>query len=137
MTYDKIKIGSLMSTIQKYIAELDSYKIQKTDDLYDRRNYHASSMVVLTILNKVIDLANEIIFSENLGSPNTYEDIMPSLASANVINKEQANELNKLIKYRNILAHYYEEIKEKDLLFLIKRISTIENFLRTIAKRIG
>lgn len=45
-------------------------------------------MLIFAVLNRIIDLGNEITFAENLGAPNTYKDIMSILAKANVLNKD-------------------------------------------------
>ena len=92
-------------------------------------------MIVFAILNRVIDLGSEIISAENLGAPNTYQDIMPKLAKANVIGKEKAEKLNKLVGKRNILAHFYDDITEKDLIRIIKDLPLINDFIKTIKKR--
>jgi uncharacterized protein YutE (UPF0331/DUF86 family) len=135
--YDIQKIGKIISDIEKKINELESYSVSKIEDLKDGKTFNASSMVLFAILTKVIDLGNELISVEKVGAPNSYQDIMPLLAKANIINKDQAESLNNLIKKRNVLAHFYDDIKEKDLIFLIKEISLIKSFLQTVKKRVG
>lgn len=134
--YDFQRIGKIISDINKYLNELKSYNLKK-EDLSNSKNYRASSMLIFAILNKLIDLGGEIISAENLGAPNTYRDIMPALAKANIINKQQADKVDNLIKKRNIFAHFYEEISETELYKTIKEILEIEDFLKTIKKRIS
>ncbi len=137
MEYDIERIGILIADVEKYLEELEGYKIKNKGDLEDSKTYHASAMLSFAILNRVIDLGSEILSSENIGAPNSYQDIMPMLAKANVINKEQATTLNKLISKRNVLAHFYEGIKAKELFDLIKEISLVRSFLQTVKKRIS
>ena len=137
MEYDIERIGKLLADIEKYLKEIEEYKIKGLNDLNDSKTYHASSMLVFAILNRVIDLGGEFLSSEDVGSPNTYQDIMPLLAKTNVINKEQANELNKIIKKRNIFAHFYEDISEKELYKTIKELPLIKSFIETLKKRIS
>ena len=134
--FDLQRIGKIISDIERYINELNSYKITKADDLNDSKTYNASAMVLFAILNRLIDLGSEIIFAENLSAPNTYQDIMPTLAKVGIIDKERAEKLNLLINKRNILAHFYGDIKEKDLFNLIKNIYLVEDFVKTAKKRI-
>lgn len=136
MVYDLQKMGNLIAEIKKYLNELRSYNIKEISDLEDGKTYNASSMVVFAILTKVIDLGGEIINAEELGAPNRYSDIMTILAKANVINKKRADELNKLVAQRNVLAHFYGDIKEKDLLSLIKEMRIVEDFVETVRKRV-
>lgn len=133
--YDLQRVGKIIADIEKYMKELENYNLT-INDLYESKNYYASSMLIFAILNRLIDLGGEIISAEKLGAPNTYQDIMALLAKGNVINKKQAKEINNLIRKRNILAHFYEDISEKDLYKTIKDLKSIEGFLATIKKRI-
>lgn len=134
--YNIERVGKIIADIKKYCKELEDYKITKVDNLYDGKTYNASSMVVFAVLNRLIDLGNEIISSENLGAPNTYQDIMPILAKAGIINKEQAEKLNKLIRKRNVLAHFYDDIEEKELFKTTKEIPEVLKFIEAVRKRI-
>ena len=127
--YDIQRIGKIITDIEKYIKELKSYKLNSSDELLDSKNYNASSMLLFAILNRTIDLGSEIISAENLGAPNTYQDIMPLLAKAGLMNKKEANQLNDLIRIRNVLAHFYEDITEKNLFNTIKEIKECQNYI--------
>jgi len=133
--YDLQRIGKIISEIEKYMKELDSYKITK-ENLKDSRNYHASSMLVFAILNRIIDLGSEMISAEQLGAPNTYQDIMNILAKGNIINKEAAERMNRLISKRNAFAHFYGEVTEKEVFDIIQELKNISGFLKTIKKRV-
>src|SRR3989344_2080151 len=126
MKYDIERIGKLTTDIEKYLREIEQYKIENVSDLQDSKTYHATSMVLFAVLNRVIDLGSEILSAENLGAPDTYQDIMPLLAKANIINKNHADELNKLIRKRNILAHFYEDINEKELFKALKDLPIVK-----------
>lgn len=132
--FDLQRIGKTIAETEKYLKELDSYKLSK-EDLKESKNYHASSMLVFAILNRLIDLGSEIITAEELGAPNTYQDIMNILCKGNIVNKEQAEKINKLISKRNIFAHFYGEITEKELFDTIKDIKEVNSFLKTIKRR--
>ncbi len=133
--YDLERIGKIIVDTKKYLKELESYKLKLTD-LQNSKNYNAASMLVFAILNRIIDLGNEIISAENLGAPNIYKDIMNILAKGNIINQEQADKMNKLIVKRNMFAHFYGEITKKELFDTIQNMADVENFMRTIQKRI-
>ncbi|MBS3086815.1 DUF86 domain-containing protein [Candidatus Pacearchaeota archaeon] len=134
--YDIERIGKIIADISKYCKELESYGISKVDNLHDSKTYNASSMAVFAILNRLIDLGSEIISAENLGAPDTYQDIMPILSKAGIMNKEQSEKLNKLIRKRNVLAHFYEDMDEKELFKTIKEIPEALRFAEAVKKRI-
>jgi uncharacterized protein YutE (UPF0331/DUF86 family) len=133
--YDFQRIGNIIAEIEKYMKEIDSYKLSK-ENLKDSKNYYASSMLIFAILNRLIDLGTEIISAEELGAPNTYQDIANKLSKGNVINKEQAEKINKLISKRNIFAHFYGELTEKEIFNTMKDLKELDDFFKTIKKRI-
>lgn len=136
MKYDRERVGKIIADIKKYIKELKDYKIFKVEDLLDSKTFHASSMLVFSILNRIIDLGSEVISVEELGAPSSYGEIMPILAKAGIINSKDAEDINNLIKKRNVLAHFYGDITEKDLIFMINEIDKVEKLLVNVAKRI-
>ncbi len=133
--YDIQRVGKIISEIEKFVKELESYKLT-IKDLKDSKNYHASSMLVFVILNRLIDLGGEIITAEELGAPNSYQDITVILVKGQIINKEQSDKLNRLISKRNIFAHFYGEITEKMLFDTIQDLKEINGFLNNVKKRI-
>jgi uncharacterized protein YutE (UPF0331/DUF86 family) len=135
--YDLQRVGKIFADIEKYFKEMESYNLKGEQDLKDSKNYNATSMLLLAILNKIIELGGEVLAEEKAGAPGRYQDIMPMLAKANILNKDAAERLNKLIKQRNILAHYYGEMTEKGLFKLTKDIYEIKDFMRAIKKRMG
>ena len=62
---------------------------------------------------------------------------MPTLAKSGVINKQQAEKLNKIIRKRNVLAHFYEDIDKKELFETVKELPLVLEFVRIIKKRIN
>jgi uncharacterized protein YutE (UPF0331/DUF86 family) len=94
-------------------------------------------MLIFSILNRVIDLGNEVILDEHLGSPNTYDDVMPRLSKGGIMNEKEATELNELIKKRNIFAHFYGELKRGELFNIIDNLKLVDDFIKKIKKRIN
>ena len=54
-------------------------KIQAREDLADKQNFYAVSMIMFTLLNRVFDLGSEIGIAHNMGIPTTYRDIFTLL----------------------------------------------------------
>ena len=62
---------------------------------------------------------------------------MPKLAKAGYMNEKEAAQLNEMIKERNNLAHYYKDISDKDLYWLISNLGLIDKFVEKLKKRIA
>ena len=78
--YDLERITKIISEIEKYFKDLDEISIKGEDDLEDKRNFYACSMLIFSILNRVIDLGSEMVTANNFGIPVTYKDIFRLLA---------------------------------------------------------
>lgn len=76
--YDIERIGKIISDIERYFRdlELEGLNIKNVEDLEDRKDFYAISMVLFSILNRAIDLGDEIVMANNLGMPSTYKEIL-------------------------------------------------------------
>ena len=134
--YDIEKITKIISDINRYKKELNGFEINSKKDLEDLQKYHASSMLCFAILNRIIDLGQEILIKENYGMPSRYSEIFDKLAKIGVLNKKEAGEVNRLIQYRNIIAHTYFDISEEDLWRIIKKLKVVDIIIKRVKKRI-
>lgn len=134
--YDIERITKMIMDIEKYEKELHNMKIKSANDLEDSRNFHASAMLCFSILNRVIDLGQEILVKENYGMPTKYADVFNNLSKAGLMNKKEAEELNKLINYRNIISHTYFELSKKEIFNIISKMKLINDFIKKIKKRV-
>ncbi len=134
--YDIERITKIIKDIEKYQRELKEVNVNSIKDLEDGTKLHASSMLCFSILNRVIDLGQEILVKEDYGMPSRYSEIFDNLVKAGLLNKKETEELNELIGLRNIIAHTYFEISKKDIFKIIKKLSLINNFVEKIKKRI-
>lgn len=127
--YDIERIGRIIGDIEKYFRDLEELKIEKVEDLKDKRNFYSISMVLFSILNRAIDLGSEIVAANNLGMPSTYKDIFRLLAKNEFIDKTLERELSHLVFYRNLLSHEYYELTENDVFDIFKRVKIIKKFV--------
>lgn len=135
--YDIQRIGKAIAEIEQYLKEVRDYHITSVKDMRDdSKTRHATAMLIFSILNRMSDIGEEIMIKEQLGMPNRYVDIMPLLAKAGVINGKQAESLNKMMKKRNVLAHFYGDITPNEVFTLVEQIPSVEQFLKSIKKRI-
>ena len=130
--YDMERIGKIMSDIEKYFRDLEELKIEKIEDLEDKRNFYALSMALFSILNRTIDLGSEIVIANNLGMPSTYRDIFGLLGKNGFIDKALEKELSHLVFYRNLLSHEYYDLTEKDVFDVFKRLNLIKQFVEKV-----
>ena len=131
---DKERLANILSDIKRYIAELENYKIKNEEDLKDSKTFFATSMLSFQLINRVFDLCDDVINSRNIGIPSTYKDIFWLLEKGKIIDRKAKESVWPVMKYRNILAHEYGEISDKDLLFIVKNLNMVEEFVKKLIK---
>ena len=134
--FDLERLTKIISDIHRYRDDLERMEIKDPRDLDDIRNFYAVSMILFTLINRVIDLGDEIVTSRNLGVPGTYREIFNLLERGKVIDKELANDLSNLVYQRNILAHEYHNLTEGDVFRTSRRVHVIRKFVERVKENI-
>ena len=134
--FDLERLTKIISDIHRYLDDLERIEIKDPRDLDDIRNFYAVSMILFTLINRVIDLGDEIVTSRNLGVPGTYREIFNLLERGKVIDKELASDLSNLVYQRNILAHEYHNLTEEDVFRTYRRVPVIRKFVERVKEPI-
>ncbi len=125
----------MVKDIERYLSDLSAMDISRKEDLKEKEAYYAVSMVVFAVMNRVIDIGNEIISgSGNMPLPGAYSDTFEILSKNKVLTPVLASELAKLMRYRNIIAHEYYRLSVDELFALKKNIYKAEKFVNEIKK---
>lgn len=127
--YDIKRISKIISDIDRYFNDLKELDINKVEDLYDKKNLYSVSMILFSIINRTIDLADEMVMANNLGMPSTYREIFKLLAKNKYIDYTLMEKMSNLVFYRNLLAHEYFDMTEKDVFDVLKRIDIVRQFV--------
>ncbi|MBS3056190.1 MAG: DUF86 domain-containing protein [Candidatus Aenigmarchaeota archaeon] len=135
--YDKERIGKIFSDIERYFSDLENMKIKTMKDLDDKKNFYSASMIMFSIINRTIDLGEEVIAMNKLGTPSTYKDIFFLLLKGKVINNQMKDRLSDLISYRNIFSHEYYRLMQEDVFNALERIAVVRGFVRQIKQKLN
>lgn len=128
------RIITMLMDIERYFRDLESFGIKSKNDLGTPANYYGVSMVLFSLLNRVIDLAQEIVIKKKMGMPSAYKDNFRILKREGIIDESLLNDLEKLTGLRNMLSHEYYRIEQKDIFEGIKRLKAVRIFLEKIKK---
>lgn len=134
--FDLERLTKIISDIYRYLDDLERMEIKDSRDLDDIKNFYAVSMILFALINRVIDLGDEIVTSRNLGVPGTYREIFNLLERGKVIDKELASDLSNLVYQRNILAHEYHNLTAKDVFRTYHRVHVIRKFVERVKENI-
>ncbi|TET61742.1 MAG: DUF86 domain-containing protein [Promethearchaeota archaeon] len=84
--------------------------IKKEDFLSNYKNYFTAQRTLEICINICIDIGNHIVSLNNIERPEIFSDIIKILAKHNVISEELSTRLIKMVRFRNLLGHFYLEI---------------------------
>ena len=127
--YDREQVSKIISDIERYTTDLRDLDIRAREDLEDRRTLYALSMLLFTIINRSLDLADEVIITNRLGMPQSYKEIFDILRRRGFIDRGLAEEMARLVFYRNMIAHQYDDLTDDDLWSLFERLDTVLAFV--------
>lgn len=133
--YDKERIIVIVEDIKKYSQKLRERNIKKVFEL-DDVNYYACSMIIFSIINRAIDLGDEIVNSKKLGFPSETKDIFILLGENKIINKKTEEKMRDLIRLRNKIAHRYGSMNKEDIFKAIEEVKIVEEFVSEIVEYI-
>lgn len=134
---DKQRINFIILDIEKYLKKLEKMNLKKIEDLQNETIFLASSMIVFQILNRTIDLGDEIIRGNKLGYPIDTKDIFNMLKNEKVINEPQSRILKEFVTFRNKFGHRYGQLEKKEIInFIEKDRQEINKFIDSAIKYI-
>jgi uncharacterized protein YutE (UPF0331/DUF86 family) len=90
-------------------------------------------MLLFSIINASISLAEDMISRKNLQVPGNYYDIFDILAKNRVISPSLCDDMKLLIKLRNIIAHEYDSFDEKQVRKLEAKIESVKEVVKIAA----
>ncbi|MEK6979508.1 MAG: HepT-like ribonuclease domain-containing protein [Candidatus Micrarchaeota archaeon] len=132
---DKEQVSIMIKDIEKYLFDLSEMRVSSKDDLSEREKYYAVSMVIFSVMNRAIDIGNEILSSSaGLSLPGTYKETFDILAKSKAISGETAAKMNKLVKYRNIIAHEYYTLSIDEMWKIKNGLSNVTLFIDEVKK---
>ncbi|MGC8533598.1 MAG: type VII toxin-antitoxin system HepT family RNase toxin [Candidatus Parvarchaeum sp.] len=128
MKFDKVKVGKVISDIEKYSIDLEGIKLKGQKSI-SKIEFYGASMLIFSIVNSYIDLANEIISSNSFGYPSTYSDMFDLLQQRNIINESESKAFKRLVNIRNVIAHRYFNITQVDIINAISDLKKVKKLI--------
>jgi len=124
---DKQRINFIIEDIKTYLSKLEKMKIKTINDLNEDVVFFASSMISFQILNRMIDLGDDIIRGKNLGYPLETKDTFTILEKEKIIDEKMSKKMKELVRMRNKFAHRYGNIERQEIYNFIESGKEIIN----------
>lgn len=128
---DKERIVVIIEQMRMYLSQIEQMNLKDmNDDIFD-----ALSMRIFSLLNKTIDLAEEIVKGEELGMPMKTRDLFEFLKNKKIISVVLEGKLGDLIILRNAISHRYERVDKKQIVGIAKDLINVREFVDIVRKR--
>jgi len=129
-------IENRISYLKKYLDILEGYKQYTREQI--EGDIDIKGMVeryLYLVVQSAIDLAEATLSFKNLRKPTTLGETFTILEEVKIIDKNLANEMIKMVGFRNILAHDYAEINYDIVYHILQnKLSDIEEFIQQVKK---
>lgn len=131
---NNIRMMKIIKDIERFLKDLEEENITSIRDLENKEKFYAASMIMFSIVNRAIDLGEEIVSAKKLGFPERYREIFHLLERNKVIDRKLYKELSGLIHFRNLAAHEYHTFTEEDVFKAFKKINEVKTFVDIVRK---
>lgn len=107
---DDIIINKVESIKRCVAATRDNYFLDQENFTEDFIRQDAAILNIQRACEQAIDLSNHIVKLLKLGVPNEARDSFKLLCKNNIIDQNLAEEMGKMVGFRNLAIHEYQEI---------------------------
>ncbi|MEM0042899.1 MAG: HepT-like ribonuclease domain-containing protein [Thermofilaceae archaeon] len=101
-------------------------------DVSDYFVYNTLAMECFQAVNALIEVGEWVVTERRLGFPSTYRETFELLYQHALIDRETLESAKRLIFLRNLIAHEYYRITERELLEMVELIEKMEKFVKTV-----
>jgi len=135
--FDRARINKIIRDIDRFLNDLDKMNVKSIDDLSNKKNFYAVSMILFALINRTVDLGDEIVASLNIGMPSKYNDIFYLLRRNDYISRELTQNLTWFVDIRNLLSHEYQDFDEEDVFNTMEKVQYIKEFVEEMKNLIN
>jgi len=129
-------IASRVSKLREYIKTLEDLKKTSLEAFLSTPTIrYATERCLHQAIECVIDIGSHIISALQLRKPEEYWEIAEILGENEIVPKEFAEHLVRMIRFRNILVHNYVSLDPSRVYaFLQNRLGDFELFINYVIK---
>ena len=128
---NKERLNFIVEDVNIYFEKLRKISPTK-ENLNNDEKFLSTSMAIFQILNRMIDLADEIVKIEKIGYPLQIKDLFTFLEEKNIIDKKLERRLKDLVISRNKFSHRYGNITKEEILLILKELDSVKDFIKVI-----
>lgn len=128
-------IENRISAVKKYLKILERYKKYSAKEIEEDLDIRgAVERYLYLAIQATIDLAEAVISYKNLRKPSSMNETFHILNEEDIISPDLKTKMSKMVGFRNIIAHDYEEINYEIVFEILQKgLSDIKEFIKIIS----
>jgi len=127
--YAQVKLLQSISRFERHL--LGAVKLKK-ENISDYLVYNTLAMECFQAVNALIEIGEQLVVKNKLGVPSSYSEIFRLLKEGGIISPEEADAGRRLVFLRNLIAHEYHRIEEKELLEMVDLLERMGGFVERV-----
>ena len=137
--FDQERMVNIVSEFRKSIRRLRVLaKLSQEQFLNDPDKIGSTKYHFIVAIEACIDICNHIISRNGYRVPDDYADTFKVMGEVGALNRDFADELRNMAKFRNRLVHLYWEVDDSQLYDILQtRLDDFKRFLNSIASFLG
>lgn len=113
-------ILSISARLERYVARVyEEYNKDPATFANDITRQDAAIMNIVRAIAAALDIGEHLIRKHKLGAPKSQLDVINRIATAGLVTIEVADNLKKMIVFRNAALHQPQDFKQTELQQLI------------------
>jgi uncharacterized protein YutE (UPF0331/DUF86 family) len=134
---DEEVVRARLSQLEEVLGQLaEITKMDEKEFLSSWQTQRAAERCTEVAAKTCLDLANHLVASKGLRSPQGYADVFAVLAEAGIVGRELSENLKSITGLRNILVYEYWTVDHARLFSLIQDLTVFKEFAKAIKEAV-
>lgn len=130
---DAERFRRLLQSVTDRLHALRSYASANPDELLtDEVRLGHVKWLFVTVIEGCIDAAQHVVSSEGWRPPRNNGDAMAVLAEHKVLDVDLGPTMQRIVGFRNVLVHQYDEIDDRRVVEHLQRLDDLDAFVNAL-----
>jgi uncharacterized protein YutE (UPF0331/DUF86 family) len=133
------RVRKMVSSMRVAVRQLSDLSVlEENGFLNDSHKIASAKYNFIIAIEAAIDMGNHIISQNGFRAPEDYADTFTVLGEYGVVDKQFANELRNMARFRNRLVYIYWEVDDKQVYKIMQsNLGDFKTFLNSISSYLG
>jgi uncharacterized protein YutE (UPF0331/DUF86 family) len=135
-----VDVGRVLALLDRLREEVNQLStLRDSEDLpTDETALAAAKYRFIVAIETCIDVAEHVIASEGLRSPDSFAEAFAVLGEAGLLDEDLAADLQDMARFRNLLVHGYQRVDDARVVEILRtRLGDFERYRSAIARAVA